>query len=361
MHYSPSKGKGKGKLSLGKHPYTYARVSVMRSFLLRKEEYQKLMKMNVIEMTSYLQGSQYRKEIDELAAKFKGIDIMELALNRNLGNTWAKLRRISPPNLRALISAYLLKADIWNVKTILRAKYTKLGHEKLQAMLLPSGGFLSEKVLGELSRKESAEDVLKQVGFVNFSYFGKALEEFRESKSLAAIENALDIFYHSAMNELASRIPKSGKLFREFIEYELEISAIINVLRLKRAGIAPKDIAKYVVAPKSVRGLMAKMVQAGSASDAAKLLESSAKLKPFIENGVKEFVANESLVGLELDLYKSLLKRSVLLMHQHPLTVEVILGYILAKEIEVRNLKLLLKSRQLSMPADFAESQLVTI
>ncbi len=361
MLYSASKGKGKGKLSLGKYPYTYARVSVMRSLLIRKEEYQKLMKMNVIEITSYLQGSQYRKEIDELAVKFKGLELMELALNRNLANTWAKLKRISPRNLRALISAYLLRVDIWNVKTILRAKYTKLEHEKLQAMLLPSGGFLSEKAIGELSRKETVEDVLKSVGFVNFAYFGKALEEFRESKSLTGVENSLDIFYNSAMGELAGRIPKGGKLFREFIEYELEISAIINVLRLKRAGIASKDIAKYIVAPQSICSLITKMAQAGSASDASKLLESSAKLKQFVENGVKEFVASGSLVRLELDLYKSLLRRSALLMHQHPLTVEVILGYMLAKEIEVRNLKLLLKSRQLSMPADFAESQLVTI
>ena len=51
----------KGMLALGKYPYTYARVSVMRSFLLRKEDYHKLMKMNVNEIISYLQSSQYKK------------------------------------------------------------------------------------------------------------------------------------------------------------------------------------------------------------------------------------------------------------------------------------------------------------
>src|SRR3989338_4206692 len=138
-----------GKLALGKYPYTYARVSFMRSFLLRKDEYQKLMKMDANEMASYLQGSQYRKEIDELGMKFRGGKLLELALSRNLANTWAKLKKISPPNLRALITTYLLRADILNLKALVRAKYTRLGQENLQSMLFPSG-FLSEKKLAEL-------------------------------------------------------------------------------------------------------------------------------------------------------------------------------------------------------------------
>ena len=350
---------GSGKLALGKYPYTYARVSVMRSFLLRKEDYHKLMKMNLNEIISYLQSSQYKKEIDELAVRFKGVQLMELALGRNLANTWAKLKKISPPSLRVVIAAYLLRVDVLNIKTLVRAKFTKLSADQLQPMLLPSG-FLTEKKLAELAKKESVDDILKSVGFIDYSQFAKALESLRETKSVSEIENALDRFYYSAMQEFSRRLPGEGRLFREFLEAELEMAAVMNVLRLKRANLPAKDIERYVTIPESGRALIRKMIGSSSAGEAAKLLEQG-RFKSFVENGVKEFQSSGSLIRLELDLSRQLLKRSVLFLHQHPLTVDVILGYLFAKEVEVRNLKLLLKARQLSIGGEFAEQQLVTI
>lgn len=345
------------RLVLGKYPYTYARVSVMRSSLLRKDDYNKLMKMNVNEMTGYLESSQYKKEIDELAVQFKGVQLMELALSRNLANTWTKLKRISKPNLRALIAIYLLRVDVWNVKTIIRAKYTKLDQAQLQPLLLPSG-FLTEKKLAELAKKESVEDILKSLEFVSYSHFTAAVDRFKETKSVSEIENALDRFYHSAMQEFSRRLPNEGRLFREFLESELAISTIINILRLKRAGVAAKDIERYAIITKPGGSLVKKMIAAATAEDAAKLLEQS-RFRAVAEAGVKEFLASKSLIRLELDLYRQLLKRSVLLIHQHPLTVDVILGYMFAKEMEVRNLKLLLKAKQLGLGSEFVEQQII--
>ncbi len=352
-------GSRTNKIALGKYPYTYARVSVMRSFLLKKDDYHRLMKMEINEMASYLQSSQYRKEIDELGISFKGMRLMELALNRNLANTWAKLKKISPPNLRILIAAYLLRVDVWNIKTLVRGIYTKLAPDDVKAMLLPSG-FLNEKKLAELTRKESVEDILKSIGFIDYSRFSFAVERFKETRSIIEIENALDRFYYSAMEEFARRIPREGALFRQFIEYELEISALINILRLKRAGTPSNDITRLLIIPKTIRPLAVNMASSASASDSAKLIEQSAFGKA-AEAGIKEFLANGSLVRLELDLSKLMLKHSALLIHQHPLTVSVILGYMFAKEIEVRNLKLMLKARQLKMGSEFIEQQVVAI
>ena len=102
------------------------------------------------------------------------------------------------------------------------------------------------------------------------------------------------------------------------------------------------------------------MILAQSAADAAGLLERS-RLSAVAGEGVKEFSRTGSLIRLELDLSRQMLKRSALLIHQHPLSVDVILGYMFAKEIEVRNLKLILKSKQLSLGADFTEQQIIVV
>lgn len=351
--------KGTGKLAIGKYPYTYARVSVMRSFLLRKEDYNKLMKMNVNEIIGYLESSQYKREIDELAVQFKGVQLMELALNKNLVNIWNKLKRISPPSLRTVIAMYLLRVDVWNIKNIIRASYTRLGHEQLKPMLLPSG-FLGEKNLAELAKKESVEEILKSLGVISYDYLEEAVKRFEGTNSLAEIENLLDKFYYSVMREFSKRLPNEGRLFRQFLESELEVATMMNVLRLKRANTTAKEIERYVTMPGFGKLLIRKMINAANAEEAAKLLEHT-KLKSFAEAGVNEFLNNGSLIRLETDLYKQLLKHSVLLIHKHPLTVDVILGYMFAKEVEVKNLKLILKAKQLGLSEEFVEGQIVTM
>jgi len=67
----------KQKIVLGRYPYTYARVSVMRASILTKDDYHKLLKMSLNEIISYLQSSEYKKAIDELGIKYAGVELMD--------------------------------------------------------------------------------------------------------------------------------------------------------------------------------------------------------------------------------------------------------------------------------------------
>src|SRR3989338_10268058 len=85
------------KIRLDFYPYAYVRTAVMRSLLLKKEDYQKMMKMGFNEIARFLQESHYRGEINELANQYSGADLLELALNRSLANSFKKLIRIASP------------------------------------------------------------------------------------------------------------------------------------------------------------------------------------------------------------------------------------------------------------------------
>ena len=74
---------------------------------------------------------------------------------------------------------------------------------------------------------------------------------------------------------------------------------------------------------------------------------------------MEEFKKTGSLIALETELYKHLLKQSILFMHQHLLSIDVILGYMFAKDIEVRNLKMIIKGKQLGLSEQFIENQLI--
>src|SRR3989338_10216022 len=117
------------KLKLGFYPYTYVRTSVMKSLLFKKEDYHKMLKMGFNEIAKFFQESHYQKEINELAREHSGADLLELALNKNLAASFKKLIRISSYELGLLISEYIKRKDIEDIKTILRGKFTNTSED----------------------------------------------------------------------------------------------------------------------------------------------------------------------------------------------------------------------------------------
>ena len=86
-------------------------------------------------------------------------------------------------------------------------------------------------------------------------------------------------------------------------------------------------------------------------------INKSSYRKAFLDN--KDAIAKLDIGAIENALDKFLLKESTLLLHQNPLTVSVILGFMYAKEIEVKNLRMLVKGKQLGLEEEFIEQQLV--
>ena len=63
--------------------------------------------------------------------------------------------------------------------------------------------------------------------------------------------------------------------------------------------------------------------------------------------------------GHAKSLLRYKLKQSTLFLHHRPLTAEVILGYLFAKEVEVRNLMVLGKASALGLTEEFVRNNLV--
>ena len=121
------------RIRLGSYPYTYVRTAVMRSSLFKGGDYNKMLKMSFSEIARFLQESHYKKEINDLAAQHSGADLLELALNRNLAESFKKLIRTSPNELGILIREYAKRKDIEDIKTILRGKFTNADEKIIES------------------------------------------------------------------------------------------------------------------------------------------------------------------------------------------------------------------------------------
>lgn len=347
-----------GRPAHSEYPYTYARTAVMRGKLLKKADYHKILKMDFNEIARFLEETTYKSSIDRLSASMKGADLLEAALNINMAESFAKLRAISPEELRLLIDEYLMRKDIEDIKTILRGKLTKAG-DKVIAASLQGAGTMSKGSLMVLLKKESIEQILRGIEFIDFNRIKPALDRLRETNSLEEIENELDKAYYRGLLELANLLPKEGDLFRDFLLQEIEIINIVTIIKLKHAGIDKGAISNFLISTGALGNkiLLAKLMDS-DINSMPRHLEAKDYGEAIVQ-GLKSYEKNGSLIELEASLYTHLLRKSVLLLHQHPLSVDVILGYMFAKETEVRNIKIIVRAKQLGISEEFIEKQLV--
>ncbi|MFB6190750.1 MAG: V-type ATPase subunit [Candidatus Nanohaloarchaea archaeon] len=308
------------------YPYMYARVSAKRAKLLDTSDYDNLVKMQPNEIARNLEEGEYRDEINELGARYDGVELVELALNRNLSNMLSDLRKIAPQELADVITVYLRRYDLTSIKRLLRWKKSDRDVE-IQDLLLPAGE-LDLKELEELAELEF-EEIVESINFpdsdVNYQdYIGGRTE-------LRKIEGLIDKAYYDELEMLAERV-KSDK-FRQFIYKELEHQNLSTSMRLKKYGYSYDEIQEYLVA----RNGSSLVEEVGRAEDVEEAIEIV---------GSKRGVKGDRLEDIEHELEVQRLEKALTMLHTEPLGITSILGYIVAKIIEVKNLRMLIRAKQ---------------
>ncbi|MFH1682698.1 MAG: V-type ATPase subunit [Candidatus Woesearchaeota archaeon] len=339
------------KIRLEESPYTYVRTTVMRTLLIHRSEYKKLLKMSLSEISHYLGNTQYRKEINELGVRFSGIELIEHALNKNFIHTIEKLKRISPDSYNSVIESYLLKYDIDNIKTIFRGKKADLSEEEIKELLLPVG-LISMKKL-ELLMKKTPQEIMKSLP----SPLDRFLAENKKLKAddLTEVETKLDHFYFKTLLKFSERLPKQGILFKEFLLTIIHITNLLTFLRLRKEKV--ENIAAYIFFTESEieNVLFKQLLKAKTDDDILKLLKRSL-YRDVLDT---KTLFQESLIPVEISLQNYLYKKTIIFQHQDPLSVYVILGFMFAKEMEIKNLKKIIKAKHLGIDMEIIEQQLV--
>jgi V/A-type H+-transporting ATPase subunit C len=338
------------------YPYTFARVSVMKSKLLQKGEYQKLLRMRIESITQYLQESMYKSAIDQLALKYRGVDLLEQSLNLDLVLTFQKLRRISAPEVALLIDAYAMRWDMHNIKTVIRGIYSNADRSYIRSLLMPVG-VLKLSELEEMQKKSTIEEALRACKLFKYDRVKEVVASFEQTRKLIEIENRLDQIYFENGLEVAKNIGKEGKLFAKFLLTEIDMINIRNLMRMKREGFGREDTQRYLIY--SGLHLQKRLLDRLAASES--MVAMMDLLRKTEYGKVLNERSHESLIDTELELDRYLIKRSFLYTHQYPMSVMSILTYMMNKIIEVKNLKSIARAKQLGIEEKFIEEKLIVM
>ncbi|MFH0875996.1 MAG: ATP synthase A1 subunit C [archaeon] len=348
------------KIKLDFDPYSFARVSVMSTALISANDYKKLIKMKFAELIKYLEESDYREEIDRLAIKYTGALLIEKALNENLIKTYKKLQRISNPGTNSMIAQYIKRKDFWNIKTIARAKNKAMPLNEIKDMLLPIG-LLDEKKLDLLLKKNTVREIIEESGYANVKDMAKALKFYEENKSLSLVENALDKEYYRSSVDYAAMLPDDAKAYKEFLLSEVDLVNIETIIKLKKLGLKQDEIADCLVQG----GLLLEnkdLLSLIAAKDMKELFKEINKMpyRGAIKKSFENCNENSSLAAISSAIDNYLFSKTMQLHYKFSLSINTVIGYMFAKEIEIKNLFTIIKSKQLSLGEGFIEPLLIT-
>jgi V/A-type H+-transporting ATPase subunit C len=337
--------------------YVNARVRSRKAKLFDEEDYRKLVRMGTGEIARFMEETEYEREVNDMGARYRGVDLIEYALNRNMARHFDDLLRFADGPLYEEIARYLRKFDAWNVKTALRGIYADADRDDIAEDFILAGEF-DERRLDQLAAAESIEAAVEQLQGTMFGEpLAAALGEYEEAGLLVPLENAVDrTFYENLLGEVRAE-SRATELYVEFLQAEVDFRNVRNALRLARSA-AETDPPEY-------------FIEGGRLCEPGELRQLVRNTDE-LENRIRESTYGddltaaldllgeaESLIGFERALEAALLEYGDHLSHVYPLSVCPVLSYVLAKEREVENVRAIARGREAGLTDEEIEEELV--
>ena len=307
------------------YPYMNARVSAKGAKLLDRQDYEQLIKMESNEIARRLEEGSYGEEINALGSQLEGTQLVEAALRNNLHRELGQLIEISPSGLEEIIKTYIRRIDVTAYKRLIRWKKSE-GEETLWAVVAP-GYRLGRERIEELAEKD-LEEIIDEI---NLDTEKNYTVEMNASDTIEELENALDTAYFSELLEKAEEIGNPN--FIEFVKSEIEYENLRTVLRLKK-----HDISEEKIREKRINVGDSKIVENCLKADGfRKTVEALSESSWEIEEASLENIEHQLQVARRRNARKA--------MKTESMGLTSVLAYILAKIVEVNNLRMIVQAK----------------
>lgn len=340
----------------GNYPYVTARVKAKKALLYPPDTYAKLLQMEIPQIARFLGEGAYKEEILALGAKLRGVDLIERATADNLAKVFTHIIEMSEGGLRDMVSRYLDRWDVYNIKTIVRGKlYGASAREILDDVV--AAGSLEDEFLQELANKETVDEVF---AVLEGTIYAEALREvgdrFDPETGVAAYEDALSHVYYRDL--LASIEPRTdpSRFFLEFVRADIDILNLKTLLRAWKSkatfdhavfldgGLELTPDALREMAALDLNGLLGRLAAYSFFEDIAPALRA---------------VEQRGVASVERTLEKLHLSGASKYSHLHPLSVLPVLDFLASKTKEVQNIRIVVRGKEHGIPTDGIKELLV--
>lgn len=341
----------------GNYSYTSARVKAKKSKLLKEEDYNKMLMMSVPEISHYISDAGYSKEMVDLGNRYEGLSLVEYATYANMAKAFRSILNSSTGALSRMVNAYLTKWDFENLKTIMRGKKYGLPIEEIREDLVPAGN-LSMDDLDKMLSLTTIEDILAAFSKkIHIVVPDDVISSYKTNGILGSIEDVLVKEYYKNLLASISSSDRPTQIFRTYIKTCIDLKNVETVLKFKADGITGDVVVEYWI-PGGTEVDEKVMSQLAAAQDIQAAVNEMQQLRMYSE--IKDSLSQDSTI---LDVVGVINKYRVELAnkvgHMYPLSVIPVVDYMIHKENEVRNIRMIAHGTDSGLDRDTMKKLLV--
>jgi len=245
-----------------------------------------------------------------------------------------------PADIGKILKAYITKYDVLNIKVTLQGMLTSR-----KAKMIPVGVIYSHGLLDQLSNAGDVGDIIKILTECKLEDYATVLKEYKideGEKSKLLTEARLDGEYYKNLLRIMKNLKDGSILSKAF-------STIIDMTNLKiilRAiiGDIDSEVAEYIISGGyMISDAVAKDLILLKLADLPGRLEHT-QYYDVIEEVISDYDRRKSITVVDEIIEKHKFRLSKEMLSPRVMSPLMVLWYLILKEIEVRNLRLILKA-----------------
>jgi vacuolar-type H+-ATPase subunit C/Vma6 len=310
---------------------------------------------NIDDIMTAIDGTDIGNYLEEFT--FTAFDEVDGSLLRYLGHCITRIEafRYIPDDVVKILKVYIGKYDILNIKGALQRVTTG---KKMKA--IPIGTFYDSLLLDNLIEAETIDEIVEVLDKCNMGEYSAIVKEYKpdeSSKSRLMVESQLDGIYYRSMFSAARKI-KDGYIFEKALGTIVDMTNLQVIVRAIASGAGIEAIGStipegYLVAPGTLKELLS-----------SKLNDLAAKVgtpsyRDIVENVVNEYGRTQNILSISATLDKNMLELLRGTLSPRIMSPLMIAWYLLLKENEIRNLRLVFKAQFDRIPLEEIKDYLV--
>ena len=357
--------------------YICTRLRVRSRQLLTRDDYLRMLNMSIPQIARFIGEHGYAKEVHIVSGSPMDFDRIETAVIKNLATSFRDVRTLVAGPIQTLTGWFLLRWDITNVMTILRAKKRGLAARSVEDILIPAGD-LDMPALNWLSEAGSFEEVIDRLeNWTLYPVLTRECTRVPDGCLFSRLETRLyQQYYTDLIRNCKSTIPGAG-LFLDYLMLEIDLSNFRNLLRL-RAGKGSYDVRDHLIAGGNVP--ISELVSLSRIEGREAFLEAFARtrLHPLLVEAYEALSSPEDCVKdadtyvcdrwmerkrplheMEMAVTRIRLAHMEKVAKHHPFSVLPVLVYLERKKYEVANIRAIARGIEDKIPPEQIRQYLV--
>lgn len=311
-----------------------------------------------------LMQTEYAPDLEEVLIGGRTSDMIDVALRRNVVRTFQKVLCFLNPEAHSIMTALLGRWDVFNVKTVLRGKHVGLPAEEVSMGLFPVGALTQVDLDGLLLQSDVRGVVdtattweLPQAPAMRAGHL-----EYLKTNELADLELALDRYYAEWSSARLWRRGPNYSIARRIVTMQIDILNLVMVFRAARASLDPQQTADYFLP--GGRDISFDLYQRLTALADIDEIIDGLKGTPYhkiADEAAVRYLETSSLAVFERAFEDHLTRKIIALGGTDPLGIGIPIAYLWSKQNEVTNLRIVVKGKDVGIPASSMRKEFILV